>query len=251
MKIVTFNVRMEHVKDGPYRFENRKNDIVRKIREEQPSVICFQEVWPAMYDFLEEKLPEYVFVGHGRDVDHRGEGVPIAFCRKSFAMKSMECFWLSHTPQIPGSRYPEDQGQCPRICVILTLYSREDKRCFRIVNTHLDVDGVLARKQGLELIINRLKTLEKEADYPVMVMGDFNSTPEEEAIRAMTQNKEFYDVTTNMPCTFHGYHTTEKKIDYIFSTHNLRCSDCHIWEDYPGGIYLSDHYPVSCECAFL
>ena len=138
MKIVTFNLRMDTPADGPHRFLNRREAIVQRIRREKADLLGFQEALPAMYDYLRENLPEYTFVGHGRSEKYLGEANPIAFRTDRFALKRCATRWLSPKPEVPGSRFPEDQSICPRIFATAELYDRRTDSVLRVVNTHLD-----------------------------------------------------------------------------------------------------------------
>lgn len=242
MKIVTFNLRMENPDDGPHRFTARRELIVEHIREEAPDILGFQEALPEMYDFLREKLPEYTFVGHGRSADHLGEANPIAFRTDRFALKRYGTRWLSPTPEVPGSRFPEDQSICPRIFVSAELYDRKTACVFRVVNTHLDHEGAVARRRGLELIAEHIPE-----DMPTVLMGDFNCAPGDPALGPL--KGRFFDMSEGLGVTFHGfegyYNWKTDKIDYIFATKEFRKTGCSLWKNEKG--CLSDHYPVCFE----
>lgn len=241
MKIVTFNLRMENPADGPHCFTARRETIVGRIRAEKPDILGFQEALPAMYDYLREKLPQYTFVGHGRDESYLDEANPIAFRSDRFALKSYATRWLSPTPEVPGSRFPEDQSICPRVFVTAELYDRQTGRVLRIVNTHLDHEGPIARKRGLELIVRETPT-----DLPTLLMGDFNCPSTDPALLPLRDR--FRDMSDGIDLTFHAfqgyYNWKTDKIDYIFATDHFRRESCAIWENGPDGVCLSDHYPV-------
>lgn len=244
MKIVTFNLRMEHPADGPHRFTARRETIVSRIRREAPDILGFQEALPEMYAYLEAQLPEYAFVGHGRSRDYLDEANPIAFRRSRFALKRYATRWLSPTPEIPGSRFGGDQSICPRVFVTAELYDRKTDQVLRVVNTHLDHEGPIARKGGLELIARELGE-----DVPTVLMGDFNCSPGDPALEPLRGRME--DMSADIPLTFHAfqgwYNWKQDKIDYIFVTGHFRKDSCGIWADGPDGVCLSDHYPVCFE----
>ena len=56
MKIVTFNIRCDFGQDGANNFEFRKPLILKRIAEEQPDVIGFQEGLPHVQKWLRENL---------------------------------------------------------------------------------------------------------------------------------------------------------------------------------------------------
>ncbi len=242
MKIVTFNLRMENPADGPHCFTNRREAILARIQAEQPDILGFQEALPAMYDYLRENLPGYTFVGHGRSERYLGEANPIAFCSDRFALKSYATRWLSPTPEVPGSRFPEDQSICPRIYVTAELYDRWTDSVFRVMNTHLDHEGSIARKRGLELIVGEIPN-----DLPAVLMGDFNCPPEDPALEPL--KGRFRDMSQGLGHTFHAfegyYNWKTDKIDYIFATEEFQKFACGLWKN--DGVCLSDHYPVCFE----
>ena len=79
LKIVTYNLRWDAPEDGIHRFSNRIEEVMDRIKEEFPDVIAFQEMRADMQEWMEPRMAEYVFVGHGRDADFNGESIPIAF----------------------------------------------------------------------------------------------------------------------------------------------------------------------------
>ena len=242
MKIVTFNLRMDTPADGPHRFLNRREAIVQRIRREKADILGFQEALPAMYDYLREKLPEYTFVGHGRSEKYLGEANPIAFRTDRFTLKAYSTRWLSPTPEVPGSRFPEDQSICPRIFVTAELYDRRTDSVLRVVNTHLDHEGPIARRRALELIARRVPE-----DLPTVLLGDFNCPPDDPALEPL--RGRFRDMSAGLGVTFHAfegyYNWKTDKIDYIFATREFRKAASGLWKN--EGVCLSDHYPVCFE----
>ncbi len=61
IKIVTYNLRWDNPEDGEFRFSNRKEEVISRIREEMPDVIAFQEMRADMQDWMEPRMPEYYF----------------------------------------------------------------------------------------------------------------------------------------------------------------------------------------------
>ena len=69
MKLVTFNIRCDFGQDGENNFEYRKDLIFfpwfcwfKKIAQEKPDMICFQEVLPHIAKWLKENLTEYYMI---------------------------------------------------------------------------------------------------------------------------------------------------------------------------------------------
>ena len=50
-------------------------------------------------------------------------------------------------------------------------------------NTHLDNDGEIARKEGVQLILNKIKEIAPH--MPAIITGDFNCTPDETPLQTL------------------------------------------------------------------
>ena len=107
MKLVTFNIRCDFGQDGENNFEYRKDLILKKIAQEKPDMICFQEVLPHIAKWLKENLTEYYVIGCGRSPELRDEQVSIAYRKDRLNLMEMQSYWLSETPYVPASRYAE------------------------------------------------------------------------------------------------------------------------------------------------
>lgn len=241
LKICTFNLRVISEHDGINIFHNRKDRILSAINEHSPDIIGFQEALDPMREFLRGSLKEYTLIGCGRNADYRGEGVPIAFKTDKFELIRHECFWLSPTPDVPGSRY-EDQSQCPRVSTAVLLSPREGEP-FWFINTHLDHKSSSARVLGANHLVKYILGLKEN----FVLTGDFNAGPESDEIAVITSNNRIKNATKNIGGTFHGFGRisteTMRQIDYIFT--DMEISEAFAIQDEPqSGIYISDHRPV-------
>ncbi len=248
MKVVTFNIRYDCGKDGKNNFCFRKPLILQKLALEHPQVVCFQEVLPHVARWLKESLPEYTVVGCGRSESLEDEQVSIAFHKDRFNLIQMDTFWLSPTPEIPGSRFPV-QSPCPRVCTLALLEDLQGKKVFRVANTHLDHEGAPARRQGLRLILRRLQGADLFPDAPVIFAGDFNMPPDSGELDVFREFDGYENVTENIGVTYHGFGRAWRKtqIDYLFLKGAVRSLHAERWTDVRDGVYLSDHYPVCAE----
>lgn len=248
LKIFTFNVRV-CVDKGANDFELRKHRIAELINTEKPDVVGFQEATGKMREELANMLDGYYIMGCGREKDYRGESAAVAYRRDKFELISLENFWLSATPSIPGSRYGEDQSNCPRITTAILLVEKSGGKPFWFINTHLDHIGSTARLLGATQLMQFIS----EKREPCILTGDFNAGPAAKEIRAFSANEHLglIDCTAEIKGTFHDYGKMPKmaKIDYIFT--NLPCDASKSFaypDDAPNGTYYSDHLPV---CAYI
>ena len=248
LKICSYNLRMDTPKDGINAFFNRTPLIAEKINTYQPDVIGFQEVRPPMRNWLEENMTGYTVIGTGRGADFLNEANVIAYRTDKFLTMSLDTFWLSDTPYVPGSRFTTDQSDCPRICTCAVLLARDTTKRLRVYNTHLDHVGPVDRVQGSEMVLARIDSdVQRYPDTPVVLMGDFNEEPGGIVTRAVEMESDgLVEATRNIPGTFHGYHpeTGTVKIDYIYTNACWEEEKTLALTDSRDGIYLSDHYPV-------
>ncbi len=242
--------------DGINAWEFRKELIIPKIKKERPEIIGFQELLPHMARFMRENLPEYTFVGHGRDSNYGGER-PMIAVRNDLELLSYHAFWLSPTPEIPGSRF-EIQSQCPRTCAVAEVYFPEEKMIVQIYDTHLDHLCSEAREAGLRQLLEVMKEDQERKPLPVLLMGDFNAAPTDPEMAQIygASGKELglSDMTPDTGITFHGYGNPEDsiKIDYIFASEPFihAHKETVLWKDEENGRFLSDHYPVEADFTF-
>lgn len=254
MKIVTFNLRCVWDKDGINSFIHRVGMIYDKIKEEMPDIIAFQECTPRSMELMEKMFPEYSFSGMFRSENYWGEGLFTAVRKEDFRIASAESFWISPTPYVPGSRFPE-QSDCPRICNAVVVRNRKTDKMIRLFNIHLDHISEAARVKGMDFMLGKMAEYNKQLPLPSVILGDFNCTPESEPIKMCVacENPVLFDVTAGIECTNHDFGRFDgcsaKKIDYIFVTQELNKSfrSVTVWDTCHDGIYLSDHYPVCAE----
>ena len=244
MKFVTFNIRCDYDQDGENSFRFRKPLILEKIAKERPDILCFQEVLPHVAAWLKENLTDYYVVGCGRGESLDGEQVSIAYRKDRYNLIQMDTFWLSETPLVPASRYPE-QSDCPRVTTVAAFAECDTGRVFRVANTHLDHLGARARERGLTQILECLDAQALFPDAPVILAGDFNAEPDGEELRAFERFPGYVNATEGVGVTFHGFMRGKtERIDYIYLRGALKCAGVEKWADERGGVYLSDHYPL-------
>lgn len=252
MKIVTFNIRCDCGVDQENNFEFRKPHILKKLLDERPDIICFQEVMSHMALWLNDSLPDYHIVGCGRDKNLDGEQMTIAFRRDRFSLIALNNFWHSETPSVPGSHFPE-QSNFPRLCTECYLLERKSQKISRVVNTHLDHISSGVRRKELEFVMRAIHSVSMYKESLTFLAGDFNSGPESEEMAVMKSYPDFKCLTKDIGITYHGYFRDDlvlqneqsPQIDYIFVRGDVHLKSVEKWTDVHEGVYLSDHFPVS------
>ena len=247
LRVMSFNIRVPSARDGNNGMENRRERVLAVLRRESPDLIGFQEVTGWVWDWLETALgDEYCLLGCGREAGRTGEGTPIAFRKDRFRLLGMECFWLSDTPQVAGSRYAQsDQSDCPRMAVRLLLRERKSDGLLTVINTHTDHRGQTARLLELRQLADALRAGEGGR----LLLGDLNAVPDSREIRGFleqTSDLGMRDVSADSGVTFHGYGKWEesRKIDYVFT--NLASDGCRALAEKPqDGLFYSDHFALT------
>ena len=188
VKVASYNIRLSGENGrADYGTANawkeRKEDLLSLIRKLDLDVFGLQEVCPDQAQFLRENLAEYEFVGEHRNADRKtGEASPVCFRKSRFEALGKGTFWLSETPDTPGLK--GWGAACPRVCSYLILRDRETGKKFCFANAHTDHVSALARKNGMLLVIDRMK--EFGAGLPIVFTGDHNCRETEEPAKAVS-----------------------------------------------------------------
>lgn len=254
LKLVTYNIRTCWEEwDGINSGIHRMGQMCNKIDLEQPDVICFQEVTEQHARFFERHMPEYLLFYRGRLEKFDGEGLAVALRKETMELLSLDCFWLSPTPYVPASRFPE-QSEYPRICQVVMARKRGTDTPFWIYNNHLDHISDQARILGIRQVMARVMEDQSHFAFPVFIAGDFNAEPGSETIEYCSNFADFPLTELNADCggTFHDFGReldNMMHIDYIYADRATAQHPYTVakWTDESNGIYLSDHYPVCME----
>ena len=185
VRVMTYNIRYERGdrKSPDNNWIARRDDLADLIARENPDVAGFQEVEPGQLKWLAGRFADYTFVGVGRNADGGGEASPVAFRTSRFASVTNGTFWLSETPDTPGSKGWD--AAHPRVCTYAILKDRETGKTFSFANTHTDHKGEVAREKGMLLVIDRMKDFGRGA--PIVFTGDHNCLEYEKPAVAVSQ----------------------------------------------------------------
>ena len=247
---MSFNLRVI-VPTDPFQWDDRKHWIAETIHTYTPDVIGTQEATIPMLEWLKDKFKDsYEVYAVNRTVSTEvGEFSAIFVKKSSFTIGSKGSFMLSKTPDIIGSMGWD--AHCERICSWVELVPKgEPEPALRFFNTHLDHMGKLARKEGLKLIRDVIRSKDNAKSLPVILTGDFNDVPESEAVAEVSSMESCYSCFTGEEkhncLTFHAYKggMQGSPIDYIFGSNGAEFLTASIIRDSFDGGYPSDHYPV-------
>ena len=254
LTIMSFNVRYINQKDGVNSWANRKEKVAQVIASNKVDIAGLQEPWFDQITDLEQLLPGYAWIGWSRDDGKiKGEFTPVFYLKEKFDVLDKGVFWLSQTPEIPGSIGWDEK--LPRTVIRILFSEKATGRKFWFFNTHLG--GNIARTEGAKLLKSKIDVI--AGDFPVIVTGDFNSVPESEPVQTML-NKNYrvlledaYNIAVKKndeiytDYWFDGENKDLKRIDYIFVNKQVNVMYHEIINKRIGKHYPSDHLAVKDE----
>ena len=254
VNVMSFNIRYDNPEDSLDNWKYRKDRAANAILFYDVDVVGAQEVLHNQLVDLQDKLSDYDVVGVGReDGKEKGEYSPILYKKSRFTLVDSGYFWLSESPEVAGSKGWD--GACERIATWVKLIDKASgKSCF-VLNAHLDHVGVVARREGILLIMKRANELSDNG--AVIITGDFNATPESDVIKLMTNgansecfidSKQVSPIVYGPAWSFHdfGRIAYEKRplIDYVFVNKMLTVVRYGVLAETENNAFLSDHAPV-------
>jgi len=249
VRIVQFNLRTTGWAETSVAY--RAPLMVAELNELMPDSMGFQEANLRWMLYLEEKLTDYAYVGVGRtDGNLRGEFSPVFYLKDKYNLVDSGTFWLSDTPDKPGSKFASSQNI--RICTWAVLENKETGESYAHINTHLDHISASARKMQVEVLLTKVNEL--IGDYPIVLTGDFNdnaASPMYAAATEVLSDARLIAPVTEDKATFHNYgkSVTEKTLDYVFVSDRVQPLVYHVIDDKVNGTYLSDHYGIYVDAA--
>ena len=165
-------------------WKTRYEYLCQQIEFEDPGLFGCQEVKKEQLDDMIARMPEYAYVGVGRDDGKEGgEYSPVFYKKDRYVLLESGTFWLAEDPTKPVLGW---DAACKRVCSWGHFRDKKTKHTFYFFNTHMDHIGVTARREGAKLIVSKMRELMKKND-PVILTGDFN----------VDQTSEPYQVFTN------------------------------------------------------
>lgn len=248
IRAVSFNIRYGTANDGEHRWERRREALFETIRHHAPHVLGVQEALRFQLDELGKAVPGYVMIGVGRDDGRdRGEFAAILVDSARFALLESGTFWLSDTPDVPGSMHWGNR--ITRITTWARLIDRETADTLRVFNVHWDHESQPSREKSAEALLSAIgRGAAREA---VVVLGDFNADESNAAFRRLVEGGLRDTFRARWPAaavvgTFNAFRgdSLGGKIDAVLVDAGWDVSDAGIDRSRPGGVLASDHDAV-------
>ena len=254
LRVMSFNIRYGTANDGVNSWPDRRELALDAIRDYGPAVMGVQEALKFQLDEIRQAFPWLGQIGVGReDGVEAGEYSAILYDHRRLAAQDSGTFWLSETPDVPGST--SWGNNITRIATWARLREASTGREFLVLNTHWDHESQNAREKSAAQIVGWLES--RAASHPVIVMGDFNSGEQNPAFQALIANDD-----RNVPLrdtfravhpeatevgTFHAFNGKRdgEKIDAILVSPEWKVRAAAIVTTNDNGRYPSDHFPVT------
>ena len=286
IRILCINVRFSTANDGENSWVHRKEFMTEMMIEGNYDFIGTQETLlhpnPDLNQmtYMASRLPGHGVYGISREVNPEvGEGMIMYYKKDRWEMDTEQrgTFWLSDTPDVPGSITWEAQSRNPRT-VTWGLFHEIDRdgnrtgRAVYVYNTHFDHVSDPARRKSAQMIMQRIAARPHQ-DVPAIVIGDINAGEGSVPVRYMlgeTVTIDGAEVTTPYKLvdtfravhpdatnvqTFNGFRPVDtvwsgQKIDYIFVSPSFRTISSEIIRTHRNGRFPTDHFPVNAVIAW-
>lgn len=243
---MTYNLRYNNPGDKENCWEYRKAEVADMLHRYEPDILGIQEGLQDQVLYLDSTLVDYSYTGVGRDDGKtKGEYSAIFYNTKRFHLLYTKTYWLSDTPDTVSVGW---DAAMERIATFAMFSDLTKGDTLYVFNTHMDHIGVQARENSARLIL-RIIEQRHLGDKRLVVMGDFNATPEETPVLLFSEKLQcaYRETKQSTPGTFNAFNISQpvtKRIDYIFTNKLSVKHYLHIDDRRKNNLWLSDHLPV-------
>lgn len=246
LKVISFNIRYNGWGDidGENRWANRRDAVVRMIREEQPAAMGLQEALIDQLQYLDSCLPQYRRIGVGRDDGREGgEFMAVYYDTARLELTGSDTWWLSDSAEVPSYGW---DAACRRTVTRAAFRDRRSGRCFDYFNTHLDHVGQTARAESARMVAALVDG--HSFDKPAIVGGDMNTTIDDTIFRSLyaagLQDARTLTDSTSHAITYNAFGQNDGAVIDHFFVRDVKVLRFRTLDDDYGVPYISDHYPI-------
>ena len=250
--VMTYNVYISGT--GEKSPENRTPHVAQNIRRYMPDSFGLQEANSGWIERIAAEMPEYDYVGIGRDLGGGGEASPVFYKKDKYELLDSGTFWLSKTPEKASRSW---DAMFKRVCTYAILKNKETGFTYAHFNAHFDHMGVIARNESVAVVSKKIAEI--ATNIPVVFSGDFNDEEGGDAYNRVLESgfkdTKYIAATSEGGSTYHGYSDLvekDKPIDYIFVNGFVsEVKSYKVDSEKLNGIYSSDHHPVISELTLI
>lgn len=245
ISVISYNIRYGAAQDGPNAWEIRCQASPEMIKKQQPDIFGLQEAYDFQVEYLAEHLPQYKWVGVGRnDGKTLGEFMAIFYNTSTTKLLDWGTYWLSDTPEVPSRCW---EGNDNRSLTWALLKDKRSGKKYYYLNTHFEVNPEANVKCGA-VAVKLIERINPQG-LPLILTADFNAEPGSETLKpidAVLSSARDTAVESDKGGTYHGWGVVSIPIDHIYYSDGF--SSCDKFEvvkwQYYGRNFISDHYPV-------
>jgi len=171
LQVMSYNLRFAST-NRPNAWPDRRPLMRELVQSASPDIIGTQEGLFGQLNDMAVDLPDYTWIGVGRDDGReKGEFMAVFYRKSRLQPLSTNYFWLSDTPEVPGSTTWGNKNR--RMVTTLKFHDRAANKDFYLLDTHFDHEVQIAREKSAELVRKRVEGL--GTNLPILLIGDFNA----------------------------------------------------------------------------
>ena len=250
LTVMTYNLKFAST-NPPNAWSTRRPLMREVIRQIAPDVFGTQEGLYGQLKDIAADLPEYDWIGLGRESGSRGEFTAVFYRKARFEPLAFDHFWLSDTPEDIGSN--TWGGKWPRMVTWVKFLDRQTQQEFFLWNTHFANDSQAAREKSATLLRERIAAMDTK--LPLILNGDFNAGGgRNQAYKILTDAGFLSDTWVTAKerkneelSTSNGFKAIRRsgvRIDWILTRGEFTVDSAAIVTFSRDGQFPSDHFPV-------
>jgi len=158
LHVMTFNIRYDTPADSLNAWPHRRDNAATQVLFHDIQLLGVQEALHGQLEDLAARLPRFRYLGVGRDDGkQKGEYSAIFYDTTRLQPLQSATFWLSLTPEVPGSKSWD--AAITRIVTCAKFKDRRNGRIFYAFNTHFDHIGKEARRRSAALLLQKVAAI--------------------------------------------------------------------------------------------
>lgn len=257
IRVGTYNLWRSDIGKEEYRWENRKDKLVKSIIDCNMDIFAAEEVDTTIFREIPALLAEggakyswWNFSPYNSEGKGAIKAQAVIYKTDRFKMLESHHFWYSETPEKMSSGWDEMKFKRGGCCFIFK--DKQNGRKFFVMVSHMPL-GREANYEAAKIVLQMAKKYNPK-NLPAFFMGDLNTREERNSsqlLRTYFTDSYLTDATKVGPKGTFNNHGVNKnmdeapRIDFVyFRGMNIKPLKYTVNTLQYGGIYPSDHCPV-------